>query len=134
MAADNNTTAKVTIINSASEFDALLAANTYAVIDFHATWCGPCKAMSPLFDQHAAQHAREGRVAFAKVDIDAVPDVAARYRITTIPTFLTASPPKLKGAVEDVVRELAKEEEKAAGGTGGADENQVAAALKDEDW
>ncbi|KAK8058614.1 hypothetical protein PG994_009062 [Apiospora phragmitis] len=125
---------KITTIASASEFDALLGANTHAVIDFHATWCGPCKAMAPVFAQHAAQHA---------VDIDAVPDVAARYRVTTIPTFLfvrdgdayedvrTASPPKLKAAVEDVVRELAKEEGEAAGAGNG--QNEVAAALKDED-
>ncbi|KAK8101133.1 uncharacterized protein PG998_007459 [Apiospora kogelbergensis] len=142
--ADDN---KVTTVNSATEFDALLGANTYAVIDFHATWCGPCKAMAPLFEQHAAQHATSGRIAFAKVDIDAVPDVAARYRITTIPTFLfvkdgdayedvrTASPPKLKAAVEDVVKELAKEETAGAGAVAGiGDDNQVAAALKDEDW
>ncbi|KAK8065738.1 hypothetical protein PG997_012485 [Apiospora hydei] len=132
---------KITTVASASEFDALLGANTYAVVDFHATWCGPCKAMAPVFEQHAAQHASAGRVAFAKVDIDAVPDVAARYRITTIPTFLfvkdgdayedirTASPPKLKAAVEDVAKELAKE-----GAAAGKDQNEVAAALKDEDW
>lgn len=143
---------KITTITSASEYDALLAANTFAVVDFHATWCGPCKAMAPVFAQHAAQHSAPGRVAFASVDIDAVPDVAARYRVTTIPTFLfvkegeayedvrVASPPKLKAAVEDVVKELAKGEgEKAGaggenGGGNGEDRNEVAAALKDEDW
>ncbi|KAK7935046.1 hypothetical protein PG985_000541 [Apiospora marii] len=138
-AADN----KITTISSASEYDALLAANTFAVVDFHATWCGPCKAMAPVFAQHAAQHAAPGRVAFASVDIDAVPDIAARYRVTSIPTFLfvkegeafeevrSASPPKLKMAVEDVVKELAKE---GAGAEAGKDGNEVAAALKDEDW
>ncbi|KAK8113147.1 hypothetical protein PG984_013673 [Apiospora sp. TS-2023a] len=139
---------KITTITSASEYDALLAANTFAVVDFHATWCGPCKAMAPVFAQHAAQHATPGRVAFASVDIDAVPDIAARYRVTSIPTFLfvkegeayeevrVASPPKLKAAVEDVVKELAKEGEAAgaAGAGGGDDRNEVAAALKDEDW
>lgn len=138
---------KIITITSASEYDALLAANTYAVIDFHATWCGPCKAMAPVFAQHAAQHATPGRVAFASVDIDAVPDIAARYRVTSIPTFMfvkdgeayeevrVASPPKLKTAVEDVARELAKEGEAAAGGAdAGKDQNKVAAALKDEEW
>ncbi|KAH8653837.1 thioredoxin-like protein [Xylariales sp. PMI_506] len=123
----------ITTVTSAAEFDKLLKENKYVVTDFHASWCGPCKAMSPLFSKHAAAHHKPGTVAFAEVDVDAVPDVAARYRVTTIPTFLfvrdgeaydelrTASPPKLQNLVSELVAEVAKADD-------------VAGAIKDEDW
>lgn len=126
----------VQTIRSTEEYDSLLSSNTYTIIDFHAVWCGPCKAISPIFSQHASKHASAGKVAFAKIDVDEVPDVAARYRISNIPTFLFLKngeeyeelrgphPPKLKAAVDQVVAELAKEEEG----------NDVAKAIQDENW
>ncbi|KAK9771764.1 putative Thioredoxin domain-containing protein [Seiridium cardinale] len=130
----------VQVIRSTAEYDTLLKSNKFVVTDFHATWCGPCKAMAPLFTQHATKHSSPGKVAFAKVDVDEVPEVASRYRVTNIPTFLfvkdgegyeevrSANPPKLKTAVDEMVAELVKE-------TGAADEgNDVAKALQDENW
>jgi len=56
------------------------------LVDFWATWCGPCRAMAPQFEQAARRMA--GRVQFAKVDTDAEPELAARYGIRSIPTLV----------------------------------------------
>ena len=56
------------------------------VIDFYATWCRPCKMMSPIVEQLAKQHA--GKVDFYKVDIDQEPELASVFGIQSIPTFL----------------------------------------------
>ena len=56
------------------------------VIDFYATWCRPCKMMSPIIEQLAQQYA--GKVDFYKVDIDQEPELASVFGIQSIPTFL----------------------------------------------
>lgn len=56
------------------------------LVDFWATWCGPCRAMAPVLE--GAAQAFEPRLRVAKVDTDAEPDLAARYRIQAIPTMI----------------------------------------------
>ncbi len=55
------------------------------IIDFWAPWCGPCKAMTPIFDDLATEFSN---VTFAKVNIDNSSDIARKYNIRGIPTFV----------------------------------------------
>ncbi|RPA79589.1 thioredoxin-domain-containing protein [Ascobolus immersus RN42] len=77
-----------TAILSSQQFANTLGANTLVVVDFHATWCGPCKQIAPIFEQLASTHEKKGRVAFVKVDTDACPEVARSYQVTAMPTFI----------------------------------------------
>jgi thioredoxin 1 len=68
-------------------FDTTLASTDQPVlVDFWAEWCGPCKMMSPILDQLATEQA--GRATIAKVDVDAFPDLQARFGIRAIPTLI----------------------------------------------
>lgn len=56
------------------------------LVDFYADWCGPCKMMSPIIDELAAQY--EGKVKIGKVDTDANRTVASKFNVMTIPTLI----------------------------------------------
>ena len=56
------------------------------MVDFYAMWCGPCKQLGPIIDEIAKQYA--GKLKVAKVNVDESTEVAMRYQITSIPTFL----------------------------------------------
>ncbi|KAI5481691.1 hypothetical protein MNV49_002917 [Pseudohyphozyma bogoriensis] len=90
----------ITHLTSLSQHNSLLEAkkDKLVVIDFHATWCGPCHAIAPKFEQMATQY--KGVATFCKVDVDAAADVAKQYGIRAMPTFVF-----LKGGVKvDEVR------------------------------
>lgn len=56
------------------------------VLDFYAAWCGPCRAMDPTMD--ALSKAPGTRFTFYKIDVDAQPELAARFDVRSIPTIL----------------------------------------------
>lgn len=66
--------------------DEIIASGKPVVIDFWATWCGPCMSMSPLVDQLAQEY--EGKVVIGKYNVDDNMELSTKYRIMSIPTFL----------------------------------------------
>ena len=69
-----------------AEFDAAVEAAPLAMVDFWASWCGPCKMLSPLVEALAEQY--DGKVLVAKVNVDEEPDLAARFGVMSIPTVV----------------------------------------------
>lgn len=69
-----------------NEFDTLLSAEKVLVVDFTATWCGPCRLVSPLMDQLADEY--KGRVKVVKVDVDNNKPIFKRFGLRSIPAVL----------------------------------------------
>ena len=77
----------VQAINSYEDFQKIINGDKIAAIDFWATWCGPCKMISPLFEKFAAD-APTDQIAFYKVDVDEQEQISQEVGITAMPTFV----------------------------------------------
>ncbi|KAG0229446.1 hypothetical protein BGW41_003023 [Actinomortierella wolfii] len=99
------------VINSAEEFNKVLAENPKVIVDFHATWCGPCKLIAPKYEAFSQEFTN---ITFLKIDVDEVPEVSEKAGIRAMPTFQTyfngekkgellgADPNKLKKLIEEL--------------------------------
>lgn len=69
-----------------TNIDEVLATSQPVVIDFWATWCGPCRMLTPTVEEIAAEY--NGKAVIAKCNVDDADEVAMRFRIRNIPTLL----------------------------------------------
>ena len=73
-------------ITDASFEEVVLKSDKPVLVDFWATWCGPCRMLGPVIEEIATES--EGRVVVGKVDVDSNQDYAAKYGVRNIPTVL----------------------------------------------
>jgi len=85
-AAMNESTANVKRIGQAAFENDVLQSTTPVLVDFYATWCGPCRILSPTVDKVAGQ--LHGKIKFFKVNVDEAPALAQRFEIDGIPALL----------------------------------------------
>ncbi|MBO8467220.1 MAG: thioredoxin [Bacteroidetes bacterium] len=69
-----------------SNFNDILATDKLVMVDFWATWCGPCRAIAPIVEELSAEY--EGRAVIAKCNVDECQTVPVQYGIRNIPTLL----------------------------------------------
>lgn len=66
-------------------FNDIINSGKPVLVDFYATWCGPCKAMSPIIEQVGKEV--QGKARVLKIDVDKNQLLAAKYQIQAVPTF-----------------------------------------------
>ena len=77
----------MTEVLASSDFESkVLQAKAPVLVDFFATWCGPCKRVAPVVDEIALESV--GKAHVFKVDIDQSPDIASKYGVMSVPTFI----------------------------------------------
>ncbi|XP_050023553.1 thioredoxin-like [Dermacentor andersoni] len=100
----------IQVVESTEDFDKKLeeAGDKLVVVDFYATWCGPCKMIEPFLKQQS--EILSDVVIFLKVDVDENEEVASRYDISCMPTFLFIKNKEkldeISGANQDMIKEM----------------------------
>lgn len=101
-----------TIELTSQNFEEVITGNDIVLVDFWASWCGPCRMFAPVFEQAAAENPD---IVFGKVDTEAAQDLAAAFGIQSIPTLMVfrdrvilfAQPGALpKAALDDLITQV----------------------------
>src|SRR3989344_16885 len=75
-------------LESVEDFDKIIAGDKPVLVDFFATWCGPCQVMEPILESLAAKFPKIDEVEIVKADIDVVGEIAAKFNIMSVPTLV----------------------------------------------
>ena len=89
-------------MNKKETFQDIISSNTPVLVDFFATWCGPCKTMSPILESFAKQMGDKVRV--IKIDIDKATAASAVYKVQSVPTLILFQKGKILWRVSGVVQ------------------------------
>jgi len=101
-----------TVVLTKDNFDETIEGNDIVLVDFWASWCGPCRSFAPVYEKVSEAHPG---VVFAKVDTEAEPELASAFRIQSIPTLMAVrdkvvlynQPGALpEAALEDIVGQI----------------------------
>lgn len=80
-------------IENSKEFDEIISKDI-TLVDFYATWCGPCRMLTPIIEEVEEEY--NGKIKIVKVDVDECGDIANRYNINAIPSILLFKDNELK--------------------------------------
>lgn len=78
-----------------AEFEKLIEDEKGTLVDFYASWCGPCQQMAPIVEELA--HDNEGKINVGKVNIESNQELASKYNVLSIPTFIFFKAGKIVG-------------------------------------
>ena len=76
---------KEILIDSVEQFDEIIKEGV-SLVDFYASWCGPCKMLAPFIEEIAEDY--DGKAKVCKIDVDNLEELAVRYNISSIPSLM----------------------------------------------
>ena len=77
---------KIVLVNDGNFQTEVLNSNATVLVDLYATWCGPCKMLTPIMEELAND--LDGQVKICKLDVDESPQIAGQYKVMSVPTIM----------------------------------------------
>ena len=108
--------------NSQNFEEKVLKSQGLTLVDFFATWCGPCQALAPIIDKISADPSLTSKISIGKLDVDESQDIAAKYGVMSIPTLIffnngkeinrimgSTQEAKLRAEIEAMIKQVSQE-------------------------